>query len=182
MSEKPDVPGRGDLVVRLIVFAVVQVVFFLSGGGFFQPRQNFVAWLYFDLFFFYMFFLRFIRPDNIPRFAGAFLGLFVAMCVLLLPTDIGDGLVLPIAVLPPVVGQLAWILYNRLPAVQRAKARREAARKEGEAALAGVSTAKHAPVGTGTAADAERAGNAAADAPIDVAGLAHELDDIRHRK
>jgi len=181
MSEKPDVPQRGELAVKLIVFAVVQVAFFVSGGGFFQSRQNFIAWLYIDVFYFYVFFLRFIRPDVIPRCAGAFLGLFVAMCVLLLPTDIGNGLVLPIAVVPPVIGQLGWILYNRILAVQRAKARRDEAKKDGEAALARASTTKQAPVGTGTAADAERAGGAD-DQPIDIAGLAHELDDIRNQK
>ena len=181
MREKPDVPGKGELAVKLIVFAFVQAVFFLSGGGFFQSRQNLLAWLYFDLFFFYVFFLRFIRPDVIPRYAGAFLGVFVAMCVLLLPIEIDDDWALVIAVMPAVVGQLAWILYNRLPAVQRANARRQEAKKEGEAALAGVSAAKH-PAGTGTAAEAEYAGDGARDPPIDVAGLAHEIDEIRNRK
>jgi len=49
------------------------------------------------------------------------------------------------------------------------------------ARLRRISAAGHAPVGTGTAAEAER-GDGADDAPIDVAGLAHELDEIRNRK
>jgi hypothetical protein len=181
MSERSDEPERGDLTVRLAAFALAQVAFFWSSDGL-QSWRDFAALLYFNLFFFYVFLLRFVWPAAIPRYAGAFFGfLFAEFFVLRPPELLDDGPALALAIALPVGGQIAWMLFNRIPAVQRANARREAAIKDNEAALARVSAAKHAPAGTGTMADAER-GGAGADPPIDVAGLARELDEIRRKK
>ena len=84
-------------------------------------------------------------------------------------------------VVPPVIGQAAWILWNRLPAVQRAKIRREDEKKQALSALAGMRTAMQSQVRTETVEDAEYAA-AQSDAPIDVGGLARTLDEIRDKK
>ena len=182
MEEKSEASSKWAIGVRLLFVAVAQVIFFATSSAFeFWSVQNLLGWLYFDLFCFYWFFLRYIDVEAMRRYAGAFFGVCLAMGVLVLPTAMSDGTAVLIAVLPPLIGQAAWMLWNRLPAVQRAKARREDEKQQAQSALADMRAATQPQA----RADAvENAAYAAAqpDAPIDVGGLARTLDDIRNKK
>ncbi len=182
MEEESEASSKWAIGVRLLFVAFAQVIFYATSSNFeFWSAQHLLGWLFFDLFCFYWFFLRFINVEAMRRYAGAFFGVCVAMCVLVLPTAMSDGTAVLIAVLLPAVGQAAWIVWNRLPAVQRAKIRRDDEKQQAQAALASVRTATQLQVRTETVEDAEYAA-AQSDAPIDVGGLARTLDEIRDKK
>jgi hypothetical protein len=182
MEEKSEASSKWAIGVRLLFVAFAQVIFFATSSAFeFWSAQNLLGWLFFDLFCFYIFFLRYIDAAAIPRYAGAFFGVCVAMCVLVLPTAMSDGTAVLIAVLPSAIGQAVWILWNRLPAVQRAKVRREDEKMQAQSALAGMRTATRSQVRAETVKDAEYAVSQHDD-PIDVGGLARTLDEIRDKK
>jgi hypothetical protein len=182
MEEELEASSKWAIGVRLLFVAFAQVIFFATSSAFeLWSAQNLLGWLFFDLFCFYIFFLRYIDAAAIARYAGAFFGVCVAMCVLVLPTAMSDGTAVLIAVLLPVIGQAVWILWNRLPAVQRAKVRREADKQQAQSALAGMRTATQSQVRADTVEDAEYAA-AQSGAPIDVGGLARTLDEIRDKK
>jgi hypothetical protein len=180
MEEQSEASSKWAIGVRLLFVAFAQVIFFATSSAF-GSVQNLLGWLFFDLFCFYIFFLRYIDAAAIARYAGAFFGVCLAMCVLVLPTIISDGTAVLIAVLLPAVGQAAWILWNRLPAVQRAKVRRDDEKQQALSALAGMRTATQSQVRAETVEDAEYAA-AQPDTPIDVGGLARTLDEIRDKK
>src|ERR1700730_15966505 len=78
------------------------------------PLQKLVGWLLLDVISFYLL-LPFFNKAVASRFAGGFFGVCVAALVLYLPTPIPEGAVLFIAVLPPIIGQVAWMCRTGLP-------------------------------------------------------------------
>jgi hypothetical protein len=182
MEEKPEASNKWAIGVRLLFVAFAQVIFYATSSALeFWSAQHLLGWLFFDLFCFYWFFLRYISVEAMRRYAGAFFGVCLAMCVLVLPTTISDGAAILIAVLLPAIGQAAWMLWNRLPAVQRAKVRRDDEKKQAQSALADMRAATQSQVRAETAKDAEYAAPQHDD-PIDVGGLARTLDEIRDKK
>jgi hypothetical protein len=110
MSDETPTPTIADIIVRGLVVAIAQVIWFVA-RDYHPGPQGFFAWLYFEVLCACLF-LRFMHPVFVSRVVGALSGVLIAELLLLLLTPLSKTWAWVAALAPPALGHLAWAAWN----------------------------------------------------------------------